>query len=268
MLRIAALSLLAFPLFAQPALRPFEAEGFAALNAGDHARCSRIFAGATRVHPDEPSPPLAAARCFAGAGDAASARRYLDIALQRGYRNCRNLRQFPDALPRCEANAERFVRESNPELLAAFLADQEERSKEITDVAAARQRDAVRRDVVHIAMARRALRTADDYYHAAMILHHGSEAAAARDFAKKAVALRPSFAAARWLYAAATDRALHASGKPQIFGTQYQQVNGKWTLEPLDPDAIDDAERARWRVPPLAETRKIVDEMNRSADRP
>jgi hypothetical protein len=258
MLTIAALFVLA-----QPVLRPFEAEGFAALNAGDHARCSRIFAAAAREHADEPSPAFAAARCFAGRGDTTAAQRHLDLAFARGYRNCRNVRElFPDALPRCEANAEQFVRDSNPELLAAFLADQEERSKEIADVEAAKRRDAVRRDVVRIAIARRALRTADDYYHAAMILHHGDDSATARDFAKRAVELRPSFAAARWLYAAATDRALHAAGKPQIFGTQSQQIGGQWTLEPFDPSAIDDAERARWRVRPLAETRKMIDGMN------
>jgi hypothetical protein len=116
--------------------------------------------------------------------------------------------------------------------------------------------------VVRIAMARRALRTADDYYHAAMILHHGADSATARELAKKAVALRPSFAAARWLYAAATDRALQAAGKPQIFGTQSQQVDGRWTLEPFDPNAVDDTERARWRVRPLAETRRMLEEMN------
>jgi hypothetical protein len=257
-----ALFAVVLPLLAQPALRPFEVDGFAALNAGDHARCSRIFAAATREHGDEPSLAFAAARCFAGLEDAASTKKYLDLAFARGYRNCRNVRQFPEALPRCEANAERFVRESNPELLAAFLSDQEERSKEIADVAAAMRRDAVHRDVVRIAMARRALRTADDYYHAAMILHHGAGSAAARELAKKAVELRPSFAAARWLYAAATDRALRAEGKPQIFGTQYERVSGRWTLEPFDPGAVDDAERARWRVRPLAETRKMLEEMN------
>ncbi|HEX6083482.1 MAG TPA: hypothetical protein VF266_03090 [Thermoanaerobaculia bacterium] len=38
-------TIVALFVLAQPVLRPFEAEGFAALNAGDHARC---FAGLGR----------------------------------------------------------------------------------------------------------------------------------------------------------------------------------------------------------------------------
>jgi hypothetical protein len=119
---------------------------------------------------------------------------------------------------------------------------------------------------VRISIEQNALRTADDYLHAALIMQHGSTPEAyalARKLAEKAVQLRPWLAEARWLYAAATDRYLQSTGKPQIFGTQYKQVNGQWTLEPFDPAAISDAERARWRAHSLAERLKFIEEVNR-----
>ena len=253
------------------ALRPFEREGLAAFMAGDFVKCSRIYDAASRDHPREPSPPFVAARCYARLGQTVNAQRFLARALSRGYRNCGALRSDPDLsryddlIARCEQNAETFVRESNAEVLAAFLADQAERAGDIPDVEATMRRDARRRDVVRIAMRRKELRTADDYYHAAMLLQHGDAAedfADARDLAEKTVRLRTWFAAARWLYAAATDRHLRAAGKPQIFGTQYRSVDGVWTLEPFDRTAITDDERAKWRVQSLAERLQFINDLN------
>jgi hypothetical protein len=206
-----------------------------------------------------------AARCYARLHDDAQARRYLALALARGFRNCKALDDFPDARPRCEANDEAFVRASNRELLAAYLADQALRGGEIEDLEAAKRQDAAHQLVARTALAQHALRTADDYFHAAMILQHGGTPqsyAEARALAKKAVELRPWFGQARWLYAAATDRWLQATGKPQIYGTQYRQKDGKWTLEPFDPSAVTDAQRAEWRVPSLAERLRFIEEIN------
>lgn len=264
--------LAALPLAAQElARRPFEAEGFAAYTAGDFAKCRTIFASGAKVHPEEPSPALMAARCSAKAGNAKDAQHYLAIAMARGYRNCGPLTHqsefapFRDELARCEANAEAFVKSSNAEVLAAYLGDQAERAQEITDIEAAKKRDAARLNAVKIAIAQHALHTADDYFHAAMVLQHGGAPetyAQARDFAKKAVELRPWFGNARWLYAAATDRYLQSIGKPQIYGTQMRFVDGAWTAEPFDTKAISDAERARWRVRSLAETEAFVRQAN------
>lgn len=266
-------TLLAAELTAQDlALRPFEAEGLAALRGGEYATCARIYSEASMRHKDEPSPPFVAARCYARLGDVRRAREQLSEAVRRGYRNCRNiveekgLAPLTDLLERCEANAERFVQTSNPELLAAYLADRADRSVEIVDVDATRRRDSVRRDLVRIALATRALRTAEDHLHAALIMQHGStpsDFALARDLARKAAELRPWLAEARWLHAAATDRHLRSIGQPQIFGTQYEQKDGVWTLEPFDPSAVSDEERARWRVHSLAERRRFIDALNR-----
>lgn len=265
------LLLFALPALGQDlALREFEKKGFAALNAKDYAACAPIFAAATIEYRPEPSPPFLAARCYAGLG-IGQAPRLLKRAIERGFRNCRaiardeNLAKFTKLMARCEANAEAFVRRSNPELLAAYLGDRADRSGEITDPAAVKKRDEMRHEVVRIAIARRSLKTADDYLHAALVMQHGSspdDYAAARDLAKKAVELRPWLAEARWLYAAATDRYLQSIGKPQIFGTQYRFADGKWTLEPFDPSAITNQERARWRTHSLAERRRFIEELN------
>ncbi len=61
---------------------------------------------------------------------------------------------------------------------------------------------------------------------------------------------------ARWLYAATLDRYLTSQGKPQKYGTQYQNVDGKWVLLPVDP-ATTDEERAEYRVPPLQEPQQF-----------
>src|SRR5687768_2907725 len=97
------------------ALRPFEKEGFAAMQGGDFERCAAIFTGAAKDRNAGPSPAFVAARCHARAGDTASARQQLSSALDRGYRNCASLRReealasFEDLALRCEANAEQFV---------------------------------------------------------------------------------------------------------------------------------------------------------------
>jgi hypothetical protein len=254
------------------ALRPFEVSGFAAMNGGDNARCAAIFVAAAQEHREEPSLAFVAARCFARDGKMSEATRYLMMALDRGYRNCANLEResalagVEGTRARCTANSEAFVRSTNPELLAAYLADRADRTGPIQDPEAVMQRDRARQDVVRAGMTHKALRTADDYFHAAWITQHGSTPDAydlARTLAKRAVRMRSWFAEARWLYAAATDRYLQSTGKPQVFGTQYRQVDGKWTLEPFDPAAISDAERARWRAHSVAEREQFIADLNK-----
>ena len=251
------------------ALRPFEAEGFAALNRGDYATCATIFATAAATYGSEPSPPFVAARCYAKLGDTGMARRFLSTAVDRGYRNCGGIEEalasFEDLRARCEANAEELVRTSNLELLAAYHGDRDDHTGAIADEAAVLARDAVRRDVVRLSLARGMIRTAADHVHAALVMQHGTtpeDFALARDLAKKAAELQPWLAEARWLFAAATDRHLHSIGKPQIFGTQLRQVDGRWTLEPFDPGAITDEERARWRAHSVAERQRFIAKLN------
>jgi hypothetical protein len=52
-------------------------------------------------------------------------------------------------------------------------------------------------------------------------------------------------------------------GKPQLYGTQFQRVNGTgpWILWDVDP-AVTDEERAKWDVPPLARAKARVVALN------
>lgn len=124
-----------------------------------------------------------------------------------------------------------------------------------------RFRDWRRRRRVQELIAAGALSAPEDFYHAAMILQHGTRLAdywQAHELAKRAADL--GYRPARWLVAAALDRWLMRQGKPQKYGTQYTTV-GKWwqgwrigrkyRLWDVDP-ATTDEERQEWGVPPLA----------------
>lgn len=113
------------------------------------------------------------------------------------------------------------------------------------------------------------LAAADDFYYAALIFQHGNCAdhfKLSNQLAEKSMSLGNHDA--RWLYAASLDRYLMTLGKPQKFGTQYvkNKESGRWELYTVDP-ATTDEERAHYDVPPLAETRKQLDEMNRKPPR-
>ena len=153
----------------------------------------------------------------------------------------------------------------NLEVYVAFLNDQSDRAGDIPDVAKVLRADEQRRHIVHLAIDSHTLIAADDYYHAAMVMQHGAKPedfALARDLAATAMKLDPKHREALWLYAAATDRWLWRTGKPQIYGTQYKKVDGKWTLEPFDRNAVTDEERRKHAVPPLAERLRFIDELN------
>jgi hypothetical protein len=102
-----------------------------------------------------------------------------------------------------------------------------------------------------------------------MIFQHGNDPAdyaRANELARKAVALDPKHASARWLVAATEDRHRQSLGKPQIYGTQFKRHDGgPWTLEPIDETAVTDAERVEMGVPPLSVAKQRAEAMNRRA---
>lgn len=161
-----------------------------------------------------------------------------------------------------------------PELQALYEADQADRSGSMHDMdwEKVSKRDAERRERVMELMEAGEVRTAADYYHAAMVFQHGSgteDIRRARDWAKKATELAEDresrlYRQAIWLHAAATDRHLQRQGKPQIYGTQYLRpsMDGPWTQEPFDRDAVTPGERAAHGVPPLEKQEERLREMN------
>ncbi len=156
----------------------------------------------------------------------------------------------------------------NPELQSMYENDQGDRSKPYDEIdwAVVSERDRQHRERVKELLAAGAVKTANDYYHAAMVFQHGSqpeEARQAHELAKQAVALDPEHENARWLSAAAWDRYKMYLGEPQWYGTQFtRNKKGAWILYNIDEEAVTDEERVALGVPTLEESRARALAMN------
>ena len=149
-------------------------------------------------------------------------------------------------------------RPTNAEMTAIFDADQADRQNANVDWSAIGPADDKRRSRTKQLLDTGALQSGDDYYHAAFVFQHGSEAndyLIAHLMATIAVARgRPD---AVWIASATLDRYLQAIDKPQILGTQYTIPDGgPATREPYDRALIPDAMRKALRVPSLEEQEK------------
>jgi hypothetical protein len=105
------------------------------------------------------------------------------------------------------------------------------------------------------------VRTANDYFHASLIFQHSTSAddnALAHALASIAARIDPQHRGAKWLAAAAMDRALMRRGKPQWYGTQYAKASSgdHWDLYAVDERAVTDEERKAVGLRPLAELRE------------
>ena len=86
-------------------------------------------------------------------------------------------------------------------------------------------------------------------HYLAFLFQHGESAEDfenAHKYAKRAVDMGSNVT--KWLFAATLDRKLISQGKLQKFGTQFEQVNGKWRQLPVD-NTISDQERIKYGVP-------------------
>ncbi len=112
------------------------------------------------------------------------------------------------------------------------------------------------------------LYSADDFYFAAMIFHHGActdHYELANELA--ALALDLGNPNAPWLYASTMDRYLRSLGKPQRFGTQYvARGRCNYVLAPVER-ATTDEERLRYGVPMLADARAMAVELSNECRR-
>jgi hypothetical protein len=99
------------------------------------------------------------------------------------------------------------------------------------------------------------LHTGEDFARAAFIFQHGSTAddyLFAHTLAMIAAAKGDE--QSLWIGTATLDRYLQATGKPQIYGTQFKSTADKTaTQEPYNPNLIDDALRRELGVPSIAE---------------
>lgn len=130
------------------------------------------------------------------------------------------------------------------------------------------ERGKQRRERVVSLYAQGALRSAQDNYHAALVMLYGEDVAhfeLARTFARRAAALGEPRA---WsVVAAAWDRMLLSRGKPQRFGTQFVRQQGRWSLGRVDP-RVNDYERAFYGVPPLWVQEQNIAQLQRREEEP
>jgi hypothetical protein len=157
---------------------------------------------------------------------------------------------------------------ANEELRQLIQADHSDRSTNDIDWAVVDQRDKARAARVLGLLGEAKIRTAEDYYNAAMIFQHGSSAEdiqLALALATLASRLAPDHPAPKWLMAAAWDRYMIWKKQPQWYGTQSQidRVSGKHLLYPVLANAVSDEERAQMAVPPLAQSIADIEAQNR-----
>lgn len=274
------MSLLAPPLTAEQQGSPAEllGRGLAAYQARDWAVCARAFSEATVAGAPGTTAPYNAACCYALAGNGDRAFAQLLVALDRGYRDTTHLEADGDlaslrddgrwkaVIEAAVKNREAYLGTINRELYEAYEADQGDRRTPDIDWHGVSARDEARRRRVQEILDAGEAKVAADFYHAAMVFQHGDgpeHYEQAWKLALKASKLDASQTGYRWLAAAARDRYLQSIGEPQIYGTQYRKgPDGRWTLEPIDEDAVTDEERQEWGVPPLAAARVRVEELN------
>ena len=147
----------------------------------------------------------------------------------------------------------------NAVLAELFEQDQSNRSGAGVDWLALSEADAARRETVETMLAAGEVRTANDYYHAAMLFQHGDTLAdyrLANALATLAMRLAPDNKHYRWLAAASWDRLLMHQLQPQWYGTQFKgdPARGMY-LYPVAEDAVSDEERVRMVGHTLAESR-------------
>jgi hypothetical protein len=127
-------------------------------------------------------------------------------------------------------------------------------------------RDAARLARVKELFADGAIRTATDYYRAAMVLQHGPEPEdflLAHEFCVVALTLGKNDKETRWLAASSEDRFLMNINRPQRFGTQFHSASGgPWQLYNVDPTLTDEV-RQLMGTRTLAEARAHEAELNR-----
>lgn len=265
---------------APPDYRTLFQQGNAAYAQKDWPRCAERFAAAAKAATHDRSASrayFAAAACLTASGDKEAAFASLDKAATHGYRDLDRADANPQLEPLrsdprwkafhdgVKSRSDAHEKTLNAELSRLTAEDQKDRQAgDNIDWSVVGKRDAARLQRTREIAAQGGLKEADDYFNAALIFQHSDKTedyATAHQWCLKAVELDPEHPAARWLAAATQDRWLMNQGKPQLYGTQFKKVNGKWILWEVDP-AVTDEEREKWNVPALAESRKRAETMN------
>ncbi len=149
-----------------------------------------------------------------------------------------------------------------PELLRLVIDDQWDRGNDMfsgrqvkspdsLDWNAIGKRDQEREAAVRALLASGKIESGREFHFAALIFQHSStDAGIALAQVLAMTAVIKGDGSAKWLAAAAVDRFLQRQKQPQLFGTQFMQENGRWTMAPDDRAVLSDSVRALWCVVP------------------
>ncbi len=158
----------------------------------------------------------------------------------------------------------------NAELVRMFQEDQDDRKPGLhgIDWSLVKPRDDARLERTRALYVSGALRTGADWFHAALILQHSSDAddyLLAHEMCVAALAQGEKGYAIS-LAAASEDRFLMSIGRKQRFGTQYEPADepGKYRLAPTDL-LVTDQLREALRTPSLAEARDSAGQFDKKA---
>lgn len=155
----------------------------------------------------------------------------------------------------------------HPRLAQIHQADQAARATSPIDWDQVATMDAAHREEVLALLRAGEVRTANDLFHAAMVMQHGtgtSDYQLAFSLARLSMTLDPASRRSRWLAAAAWDRILMSKGVEQWYGTQFASPgpDQPMTLYPVHESAVSDEERAAMNVPSLQESREMARRIN------
>jgi len=128
------------------------------------------------------------------------------------------------------------------------------------------ERDESRRREVKQMLATARVRTAHDFFCAALIFHHGQtvdDYRLAISLAWLSTSIDPETKDYAYLSASTWDRFMMSQGKPQWYGTKCRHDTkqpGKDELYPVDETAVTDIDRARFDLKPLQTMREHIGE--------
>lgn len=148
-----------------------------------------------------------------------------------------------------ESKNELKVYSDNKELIDIYKKDQSDRTNIPMDWRTMQNNDRLREKRVEEMIDSNLVHTSLDYHNAALVFHHGRDSIAfekAINLMKKSIEL--DSLASKWLLAAAIDRYLLSTNKPQIYGTQ--------TSNKFDTTKVSDSERLAYGVPTLAQQKE------------
>jgi len=255
--------------------RRWVVEATTAYGEKDFAKAAELYLRAIDAGYTVPSVPYNAACCFARLGQADDAFKYLDLAFRGGWSDVDHLKsdadlesihadkRWVDTVLRCAAKREESRKSmANPELHAELMkrmkTDQDARSAKPLDGLQITLIDSentawMKQVVEKHGWPGRAMVGGDGAQAAWLLVQHADHDPAFQrrclDLLTQAL-VKGDVTAVQVAYL--TDRVLLAEGKPQVYGTQFETVNGKLQPRPIENEAEVDQRRAKMGLEPLA----------------